>query len=89
MTKYYRVRKDTFLWKVGAVLAWDGTNGYSAIEDIWDAVPVIQGEYISARIVENSGNADFFERVYQDTLTGKLFQTKDKLLAKYEEAFKT
>lgn len=85
--KYYRVKKDTFLWKQGAILKQEG-NGYRALEDIWDAIPVVGGEYISTRIVEHRDNAAFFERIYQDTITGRLFRTKDQLSVLYEETFK-
>lgn len=87
MTKHYRVKKDTFLWKSGAILATDG-KGYTAIEDVWDAVKSVGGEYISERIVEDEGNEEFFERVYPDSLTGKLFKTKDQLLEFYNKSFK-
>lgn len=93
--KHYRLKKDTFLWKAGAILQHDpaSTNdtlrlGYRPVEDIWDAVPVLGGEYISARIIEHPDNAEYFERVYPDTLKGKLFHTKDQLVELYTNAFK-
>jgi hypothetical protein len=92
MSKHYRVKKDTFLWKAGAILQEKdiGTNsaGYVAVEDVWDAVPTVGGEYISSRIIEHPDNADYFERVYPDTLKGKLFHTKDQLVELYNGAFK-
>lgn len=88
MEKYYRVKKDTFLWKEGAILCTtvDGT-GYRAVKDIWDKVP-LKTEYITAHIIENPDNADTFERVYPDTVTGNLFRTKDQMLKMYKDAFK-
>ena len=90
--KHYRVKKDTFLWKAGAIIsnsvATGGQeNGYAAIEDIWDAVPT-RGEYISAAIIEHPDNAQFFERVYPDTLGGKIYRTKDQFVELYSNAFK-
>jgi hypothetical protein len=92
--KYYRVKKDTFIWKDGAVLkegnySGSSTSGYRAIEDIWDATPTIGTEYISARIVEHPDNSEFFERVYQDTIGGKVFKTKDQIVQLYNDSFKT
>lgn len=92
MSKYYRVKQDTFLWDAGAIIKSgtynSGSEGYTAIQDIWDAVPTIGGEYISSKIVEHEGNSAFFERVYPDTLNGKIFKTKDKILDFYKESFK-
>lgn len=86
--KYYRVKKDTFLWREGAIIKSDECDkGYTAIEDIWDAVPCIEGEYISSRIIEHPDNSSFFERVYPDSIKGKLFKTKDQLISIYKETF--
>jgi hypothetical protein len=86
--KYYRVKQDTFLWKVGAVLKLTSDrDSYIALEDIWDSVPVIGNEYVSARIIEHPDNSKFFERVYLDTITGKLFRTKDQLIDIYHKNF--
>lgn len=88
--KYYRVKKDTFLWKEGAILKDDAEGstgkGYRAIEDIWDRVRV-GGEYISSHIIENPINADFFERVYPDNLKGNVYRTADKLREVYKKSF--
>lgn len=89
MAKYYRVKKDTFLWKEGAILQDQGKGQYVAVEDIWDAVAEVKGEYISAKIIESKDNAEFFDRVYPDTIGGKLYHTKDALIAKYKETFKS
>lgn len=86
--KYYRVRNDTFLWQAGAILHKNDAGGYVAIEDVWDSVPIVYSEYISASIVEHEGNAEFFERVYPDSVSGKIFRTKDQLVAAYDGAFK-
>lgn len=61
----YRVKKDNFLWKEGAILTknYDG-NGYESIDDIFD-MPNTGTEYISSRIVENS--PEWFEPI-QDTV---------------------
>ena len=89
-TKYYRVLQDNFLWKAGAILSMaDGLPGYNAIEDIWDATPVVNGEYITARNVEHPDNSAYFERVYPDTVTGKLFKTAKQLAEMYRGAFKS
>lgn len=93
--KHYRVKKDTFIWKAGAIIvdsvpssSTGAGAGYKSIEDIWDAVPTVGVEYISGRIVEHPDNAEFFERVYPDTLGGKIYRTKDQLAEHYNNAFK-
>lgn len=93
MSKYYRVTKDNFLWKEGAILQEFTTNyghqGYKAIEDIWDVVPEFTDqEYITAHIMEHKEVSQYFERVYSATVSGKLFKTKDQLLDLYQTAFK-
>lgn len=89
--KYYRVRKDTFLWVAGAVLKLapnlGKAGGYCPVEDIWNKIP-LNTEYISSWIIEHPDNADYFERIYPDTLGGKIFKTKDQLVAHYNETFK-
>lgn len=88
MKNYYRVKKDTFLWKEGAILQKeDSFNGYVAIMDVWDAVETVGKEYISARIVEDPKNADWFEKVYKDDVAGKLWKTKDQIVEAYKGAF--
>lgn len=93
MSKYYRVKKDTFMWRAGAIIKSEdiqnhATAGYVAVEDIWNFVPNINNEYISARIIEDTGNAEWFERVYPDTISGKLYRTKDQLMDLYNDSFK-
>jgi hypothetical protein len=87
MAKYYRVKKDTFMWKEGAILQNSYNGGYVAIEDIWNKVE-LNNEYISAPIIENEGNSEFFERVYPDTLCGSIFRTADQLREVYKKSFK-
>jgi hypothetical protein len=87
--KYYRVKQDTFLWKEGAIIKLNSDGkGYTAIEDIWDAVPTVDSEYISMRIVEHPDNSEFFERVYADDIKGRIFRTKDELVELYQKTFK-
>ena len=70
MEKYYRVLKDNFLWKRGAILLFDPKEGvdggYRPINDVlfWNANSYVLDEYISARIVESS--PDWFEQVYRE-----------------------
>lgn len=91
MDKYYRVKKDTFLWKEGAILKKacmrDGVWGYEPIQDIWDVTNDQKDEYISSPIVEHPVNAEYFERVYPDTINGNVFKTADKLREQYRKAF--
>lgn len=86
MDKFYRVKKDNFLWKEGAILKLQG-NGYRAIEDIWNSTPQIGEEYISTRVIECPTNVEYFERVYPDTITGRVFKTKDQLIEIYKSSF--
>ena len=84
MTKYYRVKKDTFLWEEGAIISNTNTSGgYSPVEDIWNKTKD-QNEYITSKIIEDDINSDFFERVYADNLEKMIFKTKDQL----KDAFK-
>lgn len=88
MKKYYRVKKDNFLWKEGAILSNTHENGYAPIEDIWDNTPINGKEYISAQIIEHESNAEYFERVYADSVVGSIFRTADQLRQFYKESFK-
>lgn len=91
MTVYYRVKKDNFLWKEGAVLekrADCGTGGYKPVEDVWDSTPCNGDEYITSRIVEHENNSEWFERVYKNTIAGSLYKTADQLKQTYKDAFK-
>jgi hypothetical protein len=87
-TKHYRVVQDNFLWKEGAILKHNGSNGYEPIEDIWDSTPSNGSEYISTRIIEHPDNAAFFERVYKDDLAGNVYRTAEKMRTMYKDAFK-
>lgn len=78
--KFYRVKKDTFMWAKDAILELDpdigSKGGYIAITDLWDNVE-LDGEYISSRIIE--AQPDWFERVYEMSKFGKaVYVTKDK-----------
>lgn len=89
MSKYYRVLKDTFIWKEGAILEYSPMlGGYTPIEDIWNTTPVNEGEYISSRIVEHENNTDTFERVYRDTLKDTVFRTAEQLKESFKKSFK-
>ena len=79
MTKYYRVLKDTPLWKTGAILSnsMENNDGYKPIDDIWNVTE--QNEYLSPKCVE--GNDEWFERVYASK-TDK-FLSKAEKLAEY------
>lgn len=81
--KYYRVKKDTFLWAEGAVLKIND-NGYIPIEDIWNKTED-QTEYITCRLVEK--NPEWFERVYKDDLKGLYYRTKDQMVELYGKTF--
>lgn len=88
MTKYYRVKKDTFLWKEGAIISMeDGDNGYDPIEDVWNVVES-QCDWITKEVVEANENREYFERVYKDNLKGNIFRTADKVREVYEKKFK-
>lgn len=85
MSKFYRVKQTNFMWEEGAILELDtgmgSKGGYTPIEDLWDHVD-LDGEYISATIIEAPENAEFFERVYPlGSLEKKLFGTKKQAQA--------
>ncbi len=82
MAKYYRVKTTNFMWEEGAILSTEncGVNGYRAIDPIYNKVE-LGTEYISAHIIENPDNAEFFERVYPINLGLKMVY-KTKALAK-------
>ena len=88
MTTYFRVKKDTFLWAEGAILSDKGNREVLPIEDIWNKTQN-QGEYITRRIIEDPNNADYFEKVYKDSITGNLYKTKDQLVDMYKAVFKS
>ncbi len=70
--KHYRVKRDNFLWQVGAILENCANNGsYMPLDktDIWNVTEYNGGECISSRIIEN--NPEYFERVYAVNLLTK------------------
>lgn len=82
MVKYYRVEKDTFIWKEGAILEFDSSlgndGGYKAINDLWDTCE-LNGEWITRNIIEAPENSDTFARVYNVGKQDKMvFATKEK-----------
>jgi hypothetical protein len=90
MAKYYRVKQNTFIWAKGAILKYSDSHtngGYEAISDLWDSVD-LEDEYITAHIVEDKDNSDWFERVYDTGLVGKMkFATKEKAQEVYNKLF--
>jgi len=95
MSKYYRVKKDTFICLKDAILSNSvDAKVYKPVEDVWDKTPVnaapggVGTAGFIARLVEHESNADIFERVYKDSISGKLFQTKDQIVESYNNAFK-
>ena len=76
MTKYYRVIKDTPLWKVGAILEKCENGRYEAVEDIWDKVNRGRLEEYG-EVVE--GNPDFFQRVYKNEGNKLVYRTAEQL----------
>lgn len=86
MTKFYRVKKDNFLWKEGAILKQDESeSGYEPVTDIWNVLEN-QTEYITSRVIEN--NSEWFERVYEvNGLTKAIYLAKDKAIEYYNKNF--
>lgn len=89
MAKYYRVKKDTFMWDKGAIISNQGDSAqYRPISDLWNHVD-LGDEYISAHIIEDKDNSDFFERVYEVSVLGKAkYLTKAAAKAAHEELYK-
>lgn len=90
MTRYYRVRQDTFMWDKGAILKYNSNygsqGGYQAISDIWDACDLTD-EYISTPIIEK--NPEWFERVYEVTVLGKAkYLAKDAAKKAHDALYK-
>ena len=81
MTKYYRVKRDTFLWEEGAILREnEQRNGYIPLQDVWNKTEN-QSEYITKNLIEN--NPDWFERVYEGSIDKLTFVTKEQLKKVY------
>lgn len=88
MIKYYRVLKDTFMWNKDSIIQDNGNGEYRSIEDFMDRVD-LQTEYISARIIEDKGNAEFFERVYRRGCAEQfLFETAETMKELVNKGFK-
>jgi hypothetical protein len=87
MSKFFRVKEDNFMWKKGAILQCNSQGHCTAIEDIWNATPILGSEYISLPIVEAPENARFFERIYENSFAGKCFKTADELREFFNTAF--
>lgn len=88
-SKYYRVIQETPAWEEGAILKGSKTDGYRAINDIWDtpATEHVQNYYESGRLIEAS--PEWFERVYDVTVLGKVkYLTKDAAKAAHEQLHK-
>ncbi len=89
--KYYRVIKENFLWKVGAIVQKDVVRSehYSPIDnsDLWSEVEVEHSEHISGKVVENSPK--YFERVYPvNLLTKTVYKAKKEALEMISNDFK-
>lgn len=85
MSKFYRVLQDTFMWDKGAIISNEiNSNQYYSINDIWNHVD-LDDEYISAPIIENKDNANFFERVYPISILGKAKYLNKAAAKKYHE----
>lgn len=85
MAKYYRVMKDTFMWREGAIISDEEEQShYVGIEDVWD-VTEDQTEYISANIIEHPNNSEFFQRVYPTGDEKKSFRTADEVRESYKK----
>jgi hypothetical protein len=85
MIKYYRVKKDTPMWKEGAIIAnTHESTHYVPIEDIWDQVPGVTDDfYEHARVVEAPEASEFFERVYKNDFDKAVWHTAEELRKLY------
>lgn len=89
MKKYYRVIKENFLWNLWAIICKeDWEQWYLPISDFMKKSEGDNSEYISAWIIEDKVNSEYFERVYTDDVLWKIFKTKDKMKEIYEKMFK-
>ena len=87
--KFYRVKKENFLWEVWAILEetkQDAWMWYSPIEDCFKKFD--NEEYITSEIVENS--PEYFERVYEvrSILSKTIYETKEKAMALVSKMYK-
>jgi hypothetical protein len=86
--KYYRVKKENFLWIVGAILEQDGEH-YRPLEgtELWDVSEHNGAEWISDRIIENS--TDYFEQVFPvHLLKNTVFKLKEEARLMLSDSFK-
>lgn len=86
MEKFYRVKKDTYLFTSGAILSnKENSTQYKAIDDIWHVEgndilkKFLDGQPgVAADVVENS--PDWFERVYKvSSIRGMAYVAKNKM----------
>jgi hypothetical protein len=88
--KYYRVKKETFLWDEGAIISTskDSNNEYRAVDPIFNRLDDMT-EYISANIIEADENKDFFERVYPVNLVTKtVYKAKEQAKEMLQKEYK-
>ena len=88
--KFYRVKKDTFLWDEGAILKFSTAHGdgggYQAFDEMWEK-EATGSEYISAKIIE--GSPEWFERVYKvPSMTDVVFEVREKAKEIFNSKFK-
>ena len=86
MEKFYRVKKDTYLFTVGAILSnKDNNTQYKATDDIWHVEgnetlkKFLDGQpAVASDLVENS--PDWFERVYKvSSIRGMAYVVKSAM----------
>lgn len=86
-TRYFRCKRDNFLWKSGAILescskSNSDASGYVPVDKttLWDATNHNGSEYISSRIIEN--NPDWFEEVWKINLVSSVvYKVKEEAIA--------
>lgn len=67
--RYYRAKKDSFMWDEGALLKCDDDEHCVSIDSVWNACESAGDEYISESIIK--AQPDWFERVYPVNLLTK------------------
>lgn len=67
--RFYKVIKETPAWDVGAIIKHDGSDGYVALNDLFNKEHTGRGYFESGTIIENS--PEWFERVYPVSLVTK------------------
>ena len=92
MTKYYRVKKDTYLWIEGAIISnkkdrdrYKARNDMFNVEtDIKELRDCIENCSVPACVVENS--PEWFERVYKYKEWDRtIYLNREKMKKKMEE----